>query len=818
MSRTNGFEYWVWVYLRMGEVTIVDFAHRRDGRPVGSERVVRLDPAAVGKAIHLHAVPALPFTTEGIGSRHGDEPFRMDIASADAVGAPNPGNLYRTSAHVSVQSDGNEARFSGDGPTLSELDSSKYIHLDDRLSPKSPPHYDPIGPFGPNPFWVAPWRDAEMLGHSVLTVLGLAGPPIGKGMMPSVFDPLEPKRRTALHRAARDGDIDALSPKESRSRRKIDPVDTAGVTPLMLASENGHVAAVERLLELGANPGARDDRGRSPLHYAARVGCHEAVARLLEAGADPSARDRFGDTPLHLAAAGGFLESIERLLDSGADPNAADATYLSTPLHLAARGNYVEVVAPLIDAGARMDTPNEAGRTPLHVAAAYGHVEMAGALIRLGADLNYRDHWGETPLHRPVFFQHKETIDLLIEQGASVTAEDEDGNTPLHIAGSMNRDAAARLLVNAGADVEARNREGLTALDLAIVNRHGIGWGEHNAEVAEVLLDYGATIDPERIPVGDRHALWPHLTPQKLLWDNGDIDYAKLPEIPKDIRRRLSKRDFEGDPTMSEVMRSTTLLHDAARKDMAGLVETLLQNGVSVMTAVRAYETPLHSVARYGTCEMAALLLDRGADLEMPSCNARDERYDPSHEGLRRLWGTPLDAAVRYSRPEMARFLLDRGAKPYGPDERSTDRMLSSQSHAEAEPGPRSKSTLARLWGWLSMGLPISNDPARYTNEQIKRSMKSWWKELMHEQSKFLSDYMKMEPRALACHLSRSLEVVSVLSHDGDRAVAFVRIPSADPDSPSDIERVECFYRNGQWEFESASDGQSPVEPDTLAR
>ena len=87
----------------------------------------------------------------------------------------------------------------------------------------------------------------------------------------------------------------------------------------------------------------------------------------------------------------------------------------------------------------------------------------------------------------------------------------------------------------------------------------------------------------------------------------------------------------------------------------------------------------------------------------------------------------------------------------------------------------------------------------------------------MHEQSKFLSDYMKMEARALACHLTRSLEVVSVVSHDGDRAVAFVRILSGDPDSPSEIERVECFYRNGQWEFEAASDGQSPVEPDTLA-
>ncbi len=667
MGRTNSFEYQFRVYLRTGEVTVVDFAHRSRGMPIGSERLVRLDPAVVGKVIRHHAVPRLAFTDKEVY-----EEYDVDKLCAGAVGAPSGANLEHTSALLFVSSDGHEARFWGGGPALREDDVSKRIDLDDRLSPNTPNYrHDPSRPpANPSPFWVAPWRDAEMLGHSVLTALGLAGPPIGKAMMPSVFDPLEPKRRTVLHHAARDGDIDALSPKESPSRRKIDPVDTAGVTPLMLASEHGHASAVERLLQLGANPSARDDEGRSPLHYAARTGRHEAVAKLLEAGADPSTADQFGDTPLHLAAGGGFLESLERLLQSGADPNAADAIYLSTPLHRAVRGNHSGVIAPLIDGGANVDAPNEVGRTPLHVAAAYGHVETAEELIRLGADLNHRDHCGETPLHRPVFFQHSEMIALLIEYGASVTTQDDDGNTPLHVAGSMNRDAAARLLVDAGANVEAKNHEGLTALDLAIVNQHRDGAMEHNAEVAEVILGYGASIAPERIPAGDRHALWPQLTPKELLFETGDIDYSKLPNLPDPVRRWLPETDDLGDPTMSRTVMSISLLHDAARKNMAGLVETLLRNGVSVMTAVRAYETPLHSVARYGTCEMAALLLDRGADLEMPSCNATGESYDPYHEGLRHLWGTPLDAAMHHEnpRPEMARFLLSRGAKPFRDD------------------------------------------------------------------------------------------------------------------------------------------------------
>ena len=648
----------------MGEVTVVDFAHRFSGRSVGSDKVVRLDPAALGKAIQRHAVPRLPFTNDRVGGVNG-----IDAVCADAVGAPNGTNLERTSAHLHIYSDAHEARFRGRGPTRDQDDDSKWIYPDDRLSPNTPDHYAPIVLASPNPFWVAPWHDAEMLGHSILTAFVLAGPPIGKGMMPSIFDPLEPRRRTALHRAAGDGAIDALPSQGSRSRQKVDPVDTAGVTPLMLASESGHLGVVERLLQLGASHELRDHQGRSPIHYAARAGKHGPINRLLEAGADPSTVDLFGDTPLHLAAAGGFLESVEVLMQAGADPNAADAIYLSTPLHSAVRGNHAGAIAALIEGGAKVDTPNEAGRTPLHVAAAYGHVEAAEALIRLGADLDCRDHLGETPIHRPVFFQHRDMIALLIEHGASVTADDDDGNTPLHVAGSMNRDAAARLLMDAGADVEARNHEGLTALDLAVVNQHRDGAMEHNAEVAEVLLGYGASLIPERIPVGDRHALWPQLTPDTLLFENGDVDYSRLPELPEATRRLLPDSDDLGNPTRSRTVMSTSLFHDAAIKNMSGLVETLLQHGVSVMTAVRAHGTPLHSVARYGTREMAALLLDRGADLEMPMRNGTLRHYSPYDRNRRSVsLRTPLDMSELNPRPEVRQFLLDRGAIPFRDD------------------------------------------------------------------------------------------------------------------------------------------------------
>ena len=113
----------------------------------------------------------------------------------------------------------------------------------------------------------------------------LVGPPFTSGMT-SVFDGPEPKRRTALHRASKAGDVESLPSSPGRTRRKVDAVDASGATPLMLAAGNGHVDLVSCLLEMGADPRTIDDWKWTALHYGADAGSREVVRLLLDAGAD----------------------------------------------------------------------------------------------------------------------------------------------------------------------------------------------------------------------------------------------------------------------------------------------------------------------------------------------------------------------------------------------------------------------------------------------------------------------------------------------------------------------------------------------------
>lgn len=133
---------------------------------------------------------------------------------------------------------------------------------------------------------------------------------------------------SALHTASWNGFEDVVCILIA-SDCDLNIVGCDGSTPLTLASQQGHLAIVKKLLEFGCDVQKTavlgECRDVTALHLAARYGHRDIVAVLIRAGAmvgaAMSSQGITGITSLHLAVLTGHLEVIEMLLASGVDVN-----------------------------------------------------------------------------------------------------------------------------------------------------------------------------------------------------------------------------------------------------------------------------------------------------------------------------------------------------------------------------------------------------------------------------------------------------------------------------------------------------------------
>jgi ankyrin repeat protein len=132
-----------------------------------------------------------------------------------------------------------------------------------------------------------------------------------------------------------------------------------GATPLMRAARNGDAAAMQLLLEKGADPAAQQTNRTTALMLAAGLG------RNLGTFAD------------EYASEAQMLEAVKVLLARHVDVNAVNDAG-QTALHFAAL-SMDSVVALLAENGAKLDAADKQGRTPLDMALGKGGPGRAGA-------------------------------------------------------------------------------------------------------------------------------------------------------------------------------------------------------------------------------------------------------------------------------------------------------------------------------------------------------------------------------------------------------------------------------------------------------
>jgi ankyrin repeat protein len=246
---------------------------------------------------------------------------------------------------------------------------------------------------------------------------------------------------------------------------------------------------------------------------------------------------------------------------------------------------------------------------PIKNAAAKGQIEIVKLLLEHGADPNLAEE-GIAPdghaLHSAVCNGHMEVVKLLLAHGAHPNVDVESSADTLLAAIARKNEPMVELLCSHGA---------ASKLHLLAY------YGDVKTAAAMLAANPALADDPETLEnaVGEGKELFVRLL----------LRYQP----------RLAERVAVGVPFDGP---------DAAGKSTA-MRELLFQHGMDVNLPDWLHITALHRFAKNGDVENAIAFINNGANL-----NARDEE----------LSSTPLGWAAKFGRLDMVKLLLERGADP----------------------------------------------------------------------------------------------------------------------------------------------------------
>ena len=204
----------------------------------------------------------------------------------------------------------------------------------------------------------------------------------------AVVDRVNVQGFTALMYAAQQGHEAIVSVLHRVAAASVHHVNNQGFTAMHMAAKNGHVGVVRVLLRARDYPNvvSTDGSRSSPLELASVCSHPAAVQALIEGGANVNYSRPDGVTSLMLAAQLGHIEVVRALLAAGANVNQAN-TQGATALMVAAQNGHIEVVRALlaVNSDPRIVTYN--GNTALSLAKAKNHPAIAALLEARLAEL-----------------------------------------------------------------------------------------------------------------------------------------------------------------------------------------------------------------------------------------------------------------------------------------------------------------------------------------------------------------------------------------------------------------------------------------------
>lgn len=287
-----------------------------------------------------------------------------------------------------------------------------------------------------------------------------------------------------------------------------------------------------------------------------------------------------GLSPGAAAAAGGNpfickdLEARRQMLSR--EPTARDLNFM---LFDAVKSGCAELIASLLEAGASVEARDRFANTPLILAAAAGQDEAIALLLAAGAKINHRNLLGSSPLLRAAMDNRRRTAEFLLQNGADPNLGNGQKLGPLHAAAYNGNAGLVRALLDHGALPDALDATGKSPAIYAVARGY--------VDIIDVLVAAG--VDPAR-PYGHGLTL--------LMWGAGHSN-------------------------------------DTPRQDGVATVRRLLDLGAEVNAVDDRGWSALMIAAERGHDEVAALLLEHGADPAIAGKDGRRAADLAKNEALR---------------------------------------------------------------------------------------------------------------------------------------------------------------------------------------
>ncbi len=355
------------------------------------------------------------------------------------------------------------------------------------------------------------------------------------------------------------------------------------------------------------------------------------------------------------------------------------------PLIEAVKNGDTATVRALLDEGSDVNAPEVDGTTVLHWAVSRDNVDVADLLIRAGANLRVANRYGVAPLSLACLNGSVAMVAKLLQAGADPKSTQPGGETALMTAARTGNADVVQLLLARGADVNATEEwKGQTALMWAAA--------ENNAAAVKALIAGGADIptrskiSPGVAELGNRG-----FTAFTFAARAGAIDAAEA----------LLEGGASVNDTLADGTSALVLAVMSARYEMAAF---LLDRGADPNAAAQGW-TALHQIVwtrrpnrgfntvfqapkgRVDSLSLVETLLAHGADINARVTTRRAPRTVTGRNLLKVTGTTPLFLAAHRVDVDLIRLLLQSGADPLLPNEDGTTPLMAAAGVGLYNPG-----------------------------------------------------------------------------------------------------------------------------------